>query len=327
MSLSSGHDPRRVTVRAPAKINLHLGVGAPRPDGFHPLATVYQAVGLYDDVTVSTWDDWSVQVRLEGVLVDPGTGHGGPGDERGPVPLGPDNIAVQAGHALLAHHGLRDLAAAITIHKSIPVAGGMAGGSADAAATLVALDRLWDLQTTDEDLLAIAAGLGSDVPFALVGGTALGTGRGELVEPVADAGSWWWVVVGSDTGLSTPEVYRAFDRMHDPITLTEPVRPPDLFLALADGAPAALAAHLVNDLQEPALGLRPDLRRTLEDGVAAGALAGLLSGSGPTVLMLCADGDHAREVTGRLHDAGHARALAVPAPVSGAHVVSYDGGL
>ena len=318
MSEATVHDPRRVTVRAPAKINLHLGVGAPRPDGFHPLATVYQAVGLYDDVTVSTWDEWTVQVRYDGLLAEPL-------DDAEPVPLGEDNIAVRAGRALLAHHGLSDLAAAITIHKSIPVAGGMAGGSADAAATLVALDRLWDLQTSDEDLLAIAAALGSDVPFALLGGTAGGTGRGELVDPVADTGSWWWVVVGNADGLSTPEVYRAFDRLTDLDQVVEPELPEDLLDSLACGEVAGLAAQLQNDLQAPALVLRPDLRQTFEDGLAAGALAGLLSGSGPTVLFLCADADHAREVTGRLHEEGHPRAMAVPAPVSGAHVVSYDG--
>lgn len=326
MSEAMRHDPRRVTVRAPAKINLHLGVGAPRPDGYHPLATVYQAVGLYDDVTVSTWDEWSVQVRYEGLLADP-SAIGRPAD-RGvehTVPLGEDNIAVRAGRALLAHHGIVDIAAAITIHKSIPVAGGMAGGSADAAATLVALDRLWDLDTPDDDLLAMAAGLGSDVPFALLGGTAAGTGRGELVEPVADAGSWWWVVVGNDGGLATPEVYRAFDEMNDLATVPEPELPAELLDALAGGDVHALAEQLANDLQDPALMLRPDLQQTFDDGYAAGALECLLSGSGPSVLLLCADADHARTVTAAMHEAGHGRAVAVPAPVSGVHVVSYDG--
>lgn len=328
MSQATTHDPRRVTVRAPAKINLHLGVGAPRPDGYHPLATVYQAVGLYDDVTVSTWDEWSVQVRYEGLLADP-SATGRP-DDRGlehTVPLDDDNIAVRAGRALLAHHGIVDLAAAITIHKSIPVAGGMAGGSADAAATLVALDRLWDLGTTDDDLLALAASLGSDVPFALLGGTAGGTGRGEVVEPVVDTGSWWWVVVGNDTGLSTPAVYRTFDEMSDPALLaqSEPELPPELLDALAGGDVHVLAQHLANDLQDPALELRPDLQQTFDDGYDAGALECLLSGSGPSVLLLCADADHARTVTAAMHEAGHGRAVAVPAPVSGVHVVSYDG--
>ena len=324
MSEARFHDPRRVTVRAPAKINLHLGVGSPREDGFHPLATVYQAVGLYDDVTVSTWHEWDVQVRFEGLLADPDASDAVP-DAGRVVPLDTDNIAIRAGRALVEHHGL-DLAAAITIHKSIPVAGGMAGGSADAAATLVALDRLWELETSDEDLLAIAATLGSDVPFALLGGTAGGTGRGEVVEPLPDTGSWWWVVVGSDVGLSTPEVYRAFDELSDLTVLDEPFLPPDLLMSLAEGSLIALPGQLQNDLQEAALSLRPDLVRTFDDGYEAGAMECLLSGSGPTVLLLCSDADHAREVTAAMHAAGHPRTVAVPAPVSGVHVVSYDGG-
>ena len=202
----------------------------------------------------------------------------------------------------------------------------MAGGSADAAATLVALDRLWELETSDEDLLAIAARLGSDVPFALLGGTAGGTGRGEVVEPLPDTGSWWWVGVGSDVGLSTPEVYRAFDELSDLTVLDEPFLPPDLLMSLAEGSLIALPAQLQNDLQEAALSLRPDLVRTFDDGYEAGAMECLLSGSGPTVLLLCSDADHAREVTAAMHAAGHPRTVAVPAPVSGVHVVSYDGG-
>ncbi len=202
----------------------------------------------------------------------------------------------------------------------------MAGGSADAAATLVALDRLWELETSDEDLLAIAATLGSDVPFALLGGTAGGTGRGEVVEPLPDTGSWWWVVVGSDVGLSTPEVYRAFDELSDLTVLDEPFLPPDLLMSLAEGSLIALPGQLQNDLQEAALSLRPDLVRTFDDGYEAGAMECLLSGSGPTVLLLCSDADHAREVTAAMHAAGHPRTVAVPAPVSGVHVVSYDGG-
>ena len=291
--------------------------GAPRPDGFHPLATVYQAVGLYDDVTVSTWDDWSVQVRLEGVLVDPGTGHGGPGDERGPVPLGPDNIAVQAGHALLAHHGLRDLAAAITIHKSIPVAGGMAGGSADAAATLVALDRLWDLQTTDEDLLAIAATLGSDVPFALVGGTATGVGRGEVVAPVPDATECWWIAVFADEGLATASVYKHFDDLV-PDAEPEPQLSAELLAALADGDARAVADRLTNDLWPPALALRPDLTATEQALRDAGALGVLLSGPGPTLLALYDNAFSARRALSELQDAGLECAIAT-GPVAGAH--------
>ena len=309
-----------VTVRAPAKINLHLGVGAARPDGYHPLDTVYLAVSLYDDVTVSSSGVWSVDVAAIGDV-----------DVSG-VPLDESNIAVQAGRLLTAHHGI-ERCAAIGISKGIPVAGGMAGGSADAAATLVALDRLWDLQTTDEDLLAIAAQVGSDVPFALLGGTAHGTGRGELVEPVPDAGSWWWVVVPDSEGLSTAAVYRAFDALP---TETGPETRPEtgpetgpesgsdaVLAALAAGDLDALADALHNDLEAPALELRPDLRETADDLVGAGVRARLLSGSGPTYLGLVADQDAAHVVREALLDAGYVGVVVATGPVAGCHRVDY----
>jgi 4-diphosphocytidyl-2-C-methyl-D-erythritol kinase len=296
-----------VTVRAAAKINLRLGVGPVRDDGYHPLMTVYQAVGVYDDVTVDAAPGWTVTVQPVG-----------PVDVSG-VPTGEDNIAVRAGRLLAEHHGL-DEAADISIAKGIPVAGGMAGGSADAAAALVALDRLWQLDTPDEELLAIAARLGSDVPFALLGGTALGTGRGELVEPVPDAGGWWWVAVPSDDGLSTARVYAEYDRLG---LGEDQVVPQQLLDALAGGSPTELAASLGNDLEAAALSLRPDLGAARDAGLAAGALAMLLSGSGPTWLALCRDHEHAHRVRESLVDAGWAAALAVPGPVAGAHVVEY----
>ncbi|WP_017935811.1 4-(cytidine 5'-diphospho)-2-C-methyl-D-erythritol kinase [Nocardioides sp. Iso805N] len=314
---------RSVTVRAAAKINLHLGVGVVRSDGFHPLATVYQAVGLYDDVLVAEADAWLVTVT--------GADHVALAE----VPQDDSNIAVRAGRTLAAHHGL-EKAARIEIHKGIPVAGGLAGGSADAAATLLALDRLWSLETSDADLLRIAGELGSDVPFALLGGAATGHGRGELVEPLQDNGVWWWVVVGNDTGLSTPAVYRHFDELTpteltpteptptEPVEVRDPTIPEALVEALRTGDVDLLAASIGNDLQEPALDLRPDLRRTFSDGAEAGALATLLSGSGPTVLLLCRDAVHAREVAGAMRASGHEHCWPVPAPVAGAHVVSYD---
>ncbi|TIC85956.1 4-(cytidine 5'-diphospho)-2-C-methyl-D-erythritol kinase [Nocardioides sp. GY 10113] len=293
-----------VTVRAPAKVNLHLGVGAPRPDGLHPLATVYQAVGLYDDVTVCDAPEW----RVELVEPDPS------------VPLDDGNIALRAGRALVEHHGL-DLAAEIRIDKGIPVAGGMAGGSADAAATLVALDRLWGLDTSDTDLLRIAAELGSDVPFALIGGTAMGTGRGELVEPLADATDLWWVVVLSDDGLSTPAAYRHFDELH-PDAPSEPPHPDALVAALAAGDVAAVADRLENDLWAAARDLRPDLVEVEADLRSMDPLAVLLSGSGPTLLMLFGDVDAARAALADVTALGH-RASIAPGPVAGAHVVHY----
>jgi len=294
----------QVTVRAPAKINLHLGVGGLRPDGKHALATVYQAVGLYDDVTVVEADDWSVG------LTEPIDG----------VPLDDANIAIRAGRALTAHHGL-ERAARITIAKGIPVMGGMAGGSADAAATLLALDRLWDLQTSDDDLLRIAGTLGSDVPFALLGGTALGTGHGEVVTPVADASSVWWVVVLSDEGLSTPAVYAHFDEL-SPDAPAEPPIPQALIEALGGGYTDEIGDLLANDLWPAARDLRPDLvdvevrlRSLSPDGV-------LLSGSGPTLLVLHEDIEEARATVTELTAEGHRCTLA-PGPVAGAHVVTY----
>ena len=304
----------RMTVRAAAKFNLHLGVGPIRDDGFHPLATVYHAIGLYDDVTVTDAAQWEVTLTAEDNIA------------LGEVPTGDDNIVVRAGKALIAHHGI-DRAARIQIHKGIPVAGGLAGGSADAAATLVALDRLWALETSDDDLLSLAAQLGSDVPFALIGATAIGGGRGEIVEPVADNGAWWWVAVGNDQGLSTPSVYRAFDALTDEeITgerINDPQVPQILLAALEKGDSELLADALANDLQTPALSLRPDLAQTFADGQEAGAVAVQLSGSGPTVLMLCRDAVHAREVAGAMQAKAYDRVWTAPGPVAGAHVVIY----
>ncbi|MGY2873689.1 4-diphosphocytidyl-2-C-methyl-D-erythritol kinase [Marmoricola sp. URHA0025 HA25] len=295
-----------VTVRAPAKINLHLGVGPGRDDGYHQLATVYQAIGLYDDVTATEAPAWTVEVTVSGDL------------DVSQVPLHEDNIAIRAGHLLTEHHGI-DRSAHLSIAKSIPVAGGLAGGSADAAAALVALDRLWDLQTPDADLLALAGRLGSDVPFALLGGTAYGTGRGELVEPVADNGQWWWVVVPNGEGLSTAAVYAEYDRLG----LGETLRVPEgLFGALADAYPEGLAGELHNDLEPASLELRPELARTRLQILECGAYAALLSGSGPTWLGLAGDADHAREIAAELSES-HPVVLCAPGPVAGAHVVTY----
>lgn len=305
MSAAVFDDPEpSVTVRAPAKINLQLAVGAPRPDGFHPLATVYQAIALYDDVTVSEAEDWSVR------LTEPVDG----------VPLDDQNIAIRAGRALTAHHGL-PLAAEIVIAKGIPVAGGMAGGSADAAAALLALDRLWDLETPDDELLALAAGLGSDVPFALVGGTATGVGRGEVVAPVPDATECWWVAVFAGEGLATPAVYGHFDEL-TPDADPEPQLSAELLVALADGDLPAVAQRLSNDLWAPALALRPDLAATEKALRDTDAIGVLLSGSGPTMLALYDNGFSARGALAQLQEHGYDCAIAT-GPVAGAHQVTY----
>jgi 4-diphosphocytidyl-2-C-methyl-D-erythritol kinase len=279
---------REFVVRAPAKINLHLGVGAPREDGFHPLDTVYQAVALFDDVTACYGEEWSLTMSVTDYI------------NTESLPVDDSNIVSRAAGLLAAHHGLTP-SAYVDISKEIPVAGGLAGGSADAAAALVALDRLWGVETSDEDLLAIAAELGSDVPFALIGGTAHGSGRGEIVTPVEDNGVWWWVIVPSRIGLSTPEVYRHFDRMYPDASATpSPAR--DVVAAVRTGNPHQLAEMLYNDLEAPAIDLRPELGRLIERGEAEGALRGHITGSGPTVTFLCEDADSARAVARGLSD-------------------------
>jgi 4-diphosphocytidyl-2-C-methyl-D-erythritol kinase len=265
---------------------------------------VYQAVGLYDDVTVTDAADWEVGLTAD---IDG-------------VPLDDTNIAIRAGRALVAHHGV-DLAARITIAKGIPVMGGMAGGSADAAATLLALDRLWDLQTPDDELLRIAGTLGSDVPFALLGGTAMGTGHGQLVSAVEDRTSVWWVVVLTDEGLSTPAVYRHFDEL-SPDAPAEPPVPEALLDALAEGYTDEVAELLENDLWPAARDLRPDLVEVEAQLRALGGDGVLLSGSGPTLLMLHDDVEAARAAAAQVMELGH-RCVLAPGPVAGAHVVTY----
>jgi 4-diphosphocytidyl-2-C-methyl-D-erythritol kinase len=304
-------EQRSVTVRAPAKINLHLGVGRPRADGFHPLDTVFQAVGLYDDVRVSEGDG-TVRVELAAYLpthvvsdLDPES-----------------NIVTRAARLLAttADPGFELPLVDVLVDKRIPVAGGMAGGSADAAATLVALDRLWALDTSDELLLDLAARLGSDVPFALVGGTAHGSGRGEVLQGLADAHTWWWVVVPSPEGLSTPAVYRRFDEMF-PDAPESPAGSHAVVSALSSRLPEQLAAVLHNDLEAAAIDLRPELGDLIARGEAEGALRGMVSGSGPTVLFLCESGDHARALADRLQDDDLPIVLVANGPVSGAHVL------
>jgi 4-diphosphocytidyl-2-C-methyl-D-erythritol kinase len=207
----------------------------------------------------------------------------------------------------------------VRITKQIPVAGGMAGGSADGAAALLAHDRLHDLRQPDDALLAQAARLGSDVPFSLVGGTARGRGRGEVVEPVGDHGPWWWVVVPAPVGLSTPEVYRHFDRLH-PDAPEVPASAEPLLAALATGEPLRLARALHNDLQEPAIDLRPELGDLISRGEAEGALRGLVSGSGPTCVFLCDSQEGSMAVTTALA-ASYDVVLPALGPVAGAHVV------
>jgi 4-diphosphocytidyl-2-C-methyl-D-erythritol kinase len=298
---------RSVTAVAPAKINLQLGVGPARPDGYHTLATVYQAIDLYDEVTVTPAASATLDVVGEGV------------DTSG-VPTDSSNLALRAA-ALLADHAGVDGRVRVSILKRIPVMGGMAGGSTDAAAALVACDALWRLDTPQEELLSLAGQLGSDVPFCLVGQTAAGSGRGEMVVPVEDPGTYWWVLALSDTGLSTPAVFAEFDRRHSGSVVAEPEVSRALAEALAAGNARALGSALVNDLQAPALSLRPDLAGLLDLGGRPPALGSLLSGSGPTCLFLAENEPDATKIRDVLHEAG-TTALVARGPVPGARVVS-----
>ncbi|WP_134734472.1 4-(cytidine 5'-diphospho)-2-C-methyl-D-erythritol kinase [Amycolatopsis nivea] len=305
--------PPPVTVRVPAKVNLHLAVGDLRADGFHELVTVFQALSLTDEVTVSATDEPGLEVYGEGERT---------------VPTDGANLAWRAARELASYAGRPDAdepKVRIVLRKGIPVAGGMAGGSADAAAALVGLSSLWKLDITRDELATIAGRLGSDVPFALYGGTALGTGRGEQLVPVLARHTFHWVLAFDEEGLSTPKVFGELDR------LRADGKPPRIgshtpvVEALASGDPRQLALLLGNDLQAAAVSLRPGLRRTLRAGVNAGALAGCVSGSGPTCAFLCSDAETAVEVAAELSGAGVCRTVRVAhGPVPGARVVGGD---
>ncbi|MFD3826494.1 4-(cytidine 5'-diphospho)-2-C-methyl-D-erythritol kinase [Streptomyces sp. NPDC058625] len=296
-----------VTVRVPAKVNVQLAVGAARPDGFHDLANVFLAVGLHDEVTV-TPSAGGLRVTCEG-------------PDAAEVPLDRTNLAARAALALAERYG-RDADVHLHITKDIPVAGGMAGGSADGAGALLACDALWGTGAPRRELLEICAELGSDVPFALVGGAALGTGRGERLTELEVGGTFHWVFAMARRGLSTPAVFREFDRLAQDRDIPEPVASQDLLDALAKGDPDALAAAVSNDLQPAALSLFPELADTLAAGRAAGALATLVSGSGPTTAFLARDAEAAEAITDALRDSDTCRTVRTASgPVPGATVV------
>ncbi|MFI6288484.1 4-(cytidine 5'-diphospho)-2-C-methyl-D-erythritol kinase [Streptomyces sp. NPDC051018] len=294
-----------VTVRVPAKVNIQLAVGGARPDGFHDLANVFLAVSLYDEVTVRPAPALTLTCE-------------GPGAAQ--VPLDRTNLAARAAALLAERHGLSP-DVHIHIAKDIPVAGGMAGGSADGAGALLACDTLWGLGTPRSELLSLCAELGSDVPFSLLGGAALGTGRGDRLTPLGVGGTFHWVFAVADGGLSTPAVYGEFDRLTAGTTVPAPEASAPLLAALSTGDAPALASALANDLQPAALSLRPSLRATLDTGLAAGALAALVSGSGPTTAFLVKDEEAAPAVATALQTSGTCRTTRIASsPVPGAVV-------
>ncbi|MCL8014084.1 4-(cytidine 5'-diphospho)-2-C-methyl-D-erythritol kinase [Streptomyces sp. AS02] len=297
-----------VTVRVPAKVNVQLAVGAARSDGFHDLANVFLAVGLYDEVTVTPSPD-GLRVTCDG-------------PDAGQVPLDRTNLAARAAEALAARYG-RTPDVHLHIAKDIPVAGGMAGGSADGAGALLACDALWGTHAPREELLDICAELGSDVPFSLVGGAALGTGRGEKLRTLDVGGTFHWVFAMAGRGLSTPAVFREFDRLGEGTDIPEPVASEPLLDALAKGDPDALAAAVSNDLQPAALSLFPELADTLAAGRTAGALTALVSGSGPTTAFLARDSGAAEKVAETLRSSGTCRTVRTASgPAPGATVLS-----
>lgn len=304
--------PRIVHARAPGKINVYLGVGAVRDDGYHDVATAYQAVSLYEDVYASHADDFSVRFS-------------GPIDCSG-LPTDGSNLAIKAARLLARATGHRG-GVRLQIEKHVPVAGGMGGGSADAAGALVACDALWQTECPREQLHTLAARLGADVPFALAGGTAIGAGRGDRLSPALAKGHFDWVLVLPEGGLSTPEVYAELDRhraRHAPDiapAADTPVVGPDVLQALRAGDARLLGDALLNDLQAPAIHLRPGLADILELGENNGALAGIVSGSGPTVAFLAADRDAALDLQIAL-SAAQLHAVRVTGPVHGARVIS-----
>jgi 4-diphosphocytidyl-2-C-methyl-D-erythritol kinase len=270
--------PDTVRVRVPAKVNLRLGVGPRRPDGFHELLTVFHAVAVFDEVRATPADRLTVSIAGEGAA---------------DLPTDAGNIAWRAAERLAAAVD-RPASVRLELRKSIPVAGGLAGGSADAAGTLLACATLWGVTA---DLPGLAGELGSDVAFALLGGTAIGTGRGEVLEPVAPHDTLHWVLATAPYGISTAQSYGQLDRMREARAVPEPIGPPDALLAaLAAGDPQAVGLVLANDLQPVAFALRPELRRTYDLGLDAGALGGVVSGSGPTCAFLCATAEDAEHV-------------------------------
>jgi len=301
-----------VHTRAPGKINVFLKVGTLLEDGYHDVAIAYQAVSLYEDIRAYPADDFSVSVT--GTV------------ELSRVPTDASNIAVRAAQ-LLAHRTGYRKGVRLEIDKHVPVTGGMGGGSADAAATLLACDALWGTELAREDMLTLARELGADVPFALTGGTAIGTGRGDQLSPALAKGQFQWVLAVADFGLSTPEVYRELDRhrdRHAQDIFPAPIAPSvdaDVLQALRAGDPHMLAETLYNDLQAPALHLEPSLAATLELGEQNGALAGVVSGSGPTIAFLAADLDTALELQIAL-SAAKLSVVRATGPVHGARIIS-----
>jgi 4-diphosphocytidyl-2-C-methyl-D-erythritol kinase len=316
MNALAGRFPARtVRVKAPGKINVSLDVGPLRPDGYHSVASVYLAISLYEEVTATSTETPGITVSIspESTLDLDGVD----------IPLDGNNLAYKAA-AIMADVSEHATGVHLEITKRVPVAGGMGGGSADAAATLLACDALWNSGLSRDELAHLAAELGADVPFALLGGTAVGLGVGDELSPALVKAQTDWVLVAADYGLPTPEVFRTLDRLRDAegIAAEEPTAvDPKILQALRSGDAAALSQVLVNDLQRASIELAPALRKTLGLGEALGALAGIVSGSGPTVALLARNPTAAENLAEDLRHYGLG-AQAVHGPVPGARIIS-----
>lgn len=298
---------RSVLASAPAKVNLALRVGPPRLDGFHPLDTVFEALDIFDDVEATSVSDSSVTLSISGLGED--------------LPVDSRNLAVSAA-LLLQERFAVPTGVALRITKRIPVAGGMAGGSADAAATLVACNKLWNLDLSTDQLMELGAELGSDVPFCILGSLAHGTGRGEVLRPLKVGVMHSWVILTQRQGLSTPEVFREFDSLMDYVRIPETLVPDtqDLQEALEDSDLEAVGRFMVNDLEQPAFVVRPDIREVLRAAQEYGIRA-IMSGSGPTVAVLADDFSTADAIAGKLsRQFPELTVLRANGPAAGAHV-------
>ncbi|MEY3250520.1 MAG: hypothetical protein RLZZ27_628 [Actinomycetota bacterium] len=300
---------RGVTARVPAKVNLQLSVGPLGADGFHEVTTVFQAISLFDDVTVATAD------KGDGIKISI------TGQTSGGVPADNSNLAVKAAHLMIKNYDLpEDLV--IKLKKEIPVAGGMAGGSADAAGVIVGLDSLFELGLSRDVMESVGSKIGSDVPFSICGGVAIGTGRGDQITPALAKGSYNWVLALSGQGLATPSVYQECDRLREGLSIAPPVVSEPLMQALRAGDAKALGKALTNELQPAACSLRPALRLVLDVGVDYGALGGIVSGSGPTVAFLVSDDEHAMDLTVALSSSGVVSSVVrASGPTNGARII------
>ena len=298
-----------VTVRVPAKVNLQLSVGPREADGFHNLVTVFQAISIYDDVTITKLELGSgITIAITG-------------DQTHGVPADSTNLAVKAAQIIADEYDFV-IDAHIEIKKSIPVAGGMAGGSADAAAIIVGLSELYDLDISREESLEFGARLGSDVPFMITGGTAIGQGRGDQLTAALSRGTYHWVLALSSVGLSTPAVYQECDRLRAGLDIAAPQTSDALMQSLLAADPKAVGIALQNDLQSAACSLRPALTLVLDVGEEYGALGAIVSGSGPTVAFLVENEEQGLDLAVALTSSGVvgnvARAFG---PVPGAKVI------